>query len=248
MLEKKLATLGLSEKESRVYLAALELGTSTVQELARKSGVNRATTYIQVDLLIKRGLMSKVDKANKTLFLAEKPQRIIDILGKKKEEIESLENAFTQLMPELEAIYNVKTDKPRVRFYESESGLEIFRNEMVKAKPEAVYSIVPKSPAEGNIEVMRKFMAKLNVIKVIYIGQENIKISKEVRAISNLVFKFFQLKNFDIEITMYNNKVFINKPITNESIGVLIEDKIVYQSFVAMFELFWAMSQDVLAE
>ncbi len=248
MLEKKLKTLGLSDKESKVYLAALELGTSTVQELSRKSGVNRATTYIQVDSLIKRGLMSRVDKANKTLFLAEKPQRIIDILSKKKEKLESLESAFIQLMPELEAIYNVKTDKPHVRFYESESGLEIFRNEMVKMKPEIVYSIIPKSPAEGDLELTQKFMAKLGTIKIIYIGKENIKISKEVRAITNLMFKYFKMSGFDIEITMYNNKVFINKPIKDESIGVLIEDKSVYQSFVAMFQMFWSMGQDVLAE
>lgn len=248
MLEKKLATLGLSEKESRVYLAALELGTSTVQELARKSGVNRATTYIQVDLLIKRGLMSKVEKASKTLFLVEKPQRIIDILGKKKAEIESLESAFTQLMPELEAIYNVKTDKPRVRFYESAVGLENFRREMIKANPAVIYSIFPQAPSAESQEAMPLFMTKIKSMKTIYAGKENIKFSKKVLSISNLMIKFFKLDDFDIEITMYNNKVFINKPITNESMGVLIEDKSVYKSFVAMFQMFWAMGADVLAE
>lgn len=42
-LENKLKELGLADKEARVYLASLELGSDTVQNIAKKSGVNRAT-------------------------------------------------------------------------------------------------------------------------------------------------------------------------------------------------------------
>ena len=173
MLEKKLKKLGLSEKESKVYLAALELGTSTVQELAKKSGVNRATTYIQVESLRKRGLMSLVDNANKTLFVAERPQRILEILEKKKESIESLENTFSKLMPEFEAIYNVKMDKPRVRFYESDVSNEIFRNLLLKDKPEQIFWIVPKPPPLDQKERATNFLSRLGNLRVLYLAKEN---------------------------------------------------------------------------
>ena len=43
-LDKELQKIGLSEKEAKVYLAALELGQASVQNIARKAEVNRATT------------------------------------------------------------------------------------------------------------------------------------------------------------------------------------------------------------
>lgn len=40
MYEKELISFGLSEKEAKVYLAALELGAETAQNLSKKAGIN----------------------------------------------------------------------------------------------------------------------------------------------------------------------------------------------------------------
>ena len=44
----------LSEKEAAVYLAALQLGWVPVQDIAKLSKVNRATTYVMIESLKKR--------------------------------------------------------------------------------------------------------------------------------------------------------------------------------------------------
>ena len=44
-------TLGLSEHEAAVYLAALELGEANIQEISRKSGVKRTSIYNFIDTL-----------------------------------------------------------------------------------------------------------------------------------------------------------------------------------------------------
>ena len=56
MIEQQvLENLGLSEKEAEIYLALLELGTGTVVEVAKKSGVKRPTAYLVLDELKKMG-------------------------------------------------------------------------------------------------------------------------------------------------------------------------------------------------
>ena len=55
MYEKELQDLGLSEKEAKVYLTALEMGAETAQNIAKKANVNRATTYVQIDSLKAKG-------------------------------------------------------------------------------------------------------------------------------------------------------------------------------------------------
>ena len=84
MLEE-LKKIGLSENETRVYLALLELGGSTAQEISKKAGVKRATTYVQLEALMKFGLVTSFEKAperkngaQKTFFRAEDPEHLAD--------------------------------------------------------------------------------------------------------------------------------------------------------------------------
>ena len=47
-LIEKLEEFGLSEKEAKVYMASLEIGEATADQIAKHSGVNRSTTYVQI--------------------------------------------------------------------------------------------------------------------------------------------------------------------------------------------------------
>ena len=92
--------------------------------------------------LLEKGLISHSDRSNKTIFIAEKPQKILDILNDRKTKLENLEKTFAQIMPDLDAIYNLKTDKPRVRFLEGREGMEILRNEIIRENPKLVCNII----------------------------------------------------------------------------------------------------------
>ncbi|MEK7566640.1 MAG: helix-turn-helix domain-containing protein, partial [Patescibacteria group bacterium] len=71
---QELQEFGLSEKEARVYLAALELGKATADELAKQAKVNRSTTYVQIESLKQKGLVSSYDEGKKTYFAPESPE------------------------------------------------------------------------------------------------------------------------------------------------------------------------------
>lgn len=63
--------LGLTEHESKVYLAALSLGPSSASQIAEQTGIKRPTVYLALENLAKQGLMSENLAGKKRLFEAE---------------------------------------------------------------------------------------------------------------------------------------------------------------------------------
>ena len=64
MLKSILQKIGLSDKDAEVYLACLELGTQPASVIARKAGLKRPTTYLILEGLLKRGLVSEYTGSN----------------------------------------------------------------------------------------------------------------------------------------------------------------------------------------
>lgn len=121
ILERQLERLGFSEGEARVYLAALELGETSVARIAQKAGVERTTTYLFLEALKKRGLISLSKQGKKTVYAAESPKKL-------KAEVEERGTFVDSLLPELLSITNAIDQKPKVRFFESKEGIyDIYR-------------------------------------------------------------------------------------------------------------------------
>lgn len=153
-----LEKLGLSEKEAKVYLATMELGEDTVQNIAKKSGVNRPTTYFILEKLMKMGLASTVTKGKKTMFIAENPRELEHILEKQKREIEDRKEELKETMNQLMAIYNSHTGKPVVKYFEGADGLEAldrYGRNYLKKNSEA-YGFSPLDIVEKQFSTRRK--------------------------------------------------------------------------------------------
>lgn len=56
-IENTLNSLGLSPNEAKVYLAALEMGTASAQDIAHKAGVIRTTGYSVLERLAIRNFV-----------------------------------------------------------------------------------------------------------------------------------------------------------------------------------------------
>lgn len=119
-----LMKLGLSEKEAKVYLAALELAKDTAQNIAKKAKVNRPTAYFILEKLMELGLISTLDEEKKTYFVAEDPKELKNVLEREKQELLEREQELSESMNQFSAVYNANLDKPRVRYFEGAEGLE----------------------------------------------------------------------------------------------------------------------------
>ncbi len=134
MLEQELKNLGLVEKEAVVYLAALELGSSTIQEIAGKSQISRSTTYEVIESLVKKGLMSSLTKGKKKYFSAEDPERLLSFIDAKEKEFEKRKKELKAVLPELKEVSSLSRQRPRIKFYEGKQGIRRIQEDILRTK------------------------------------------------------------------------------------------------------------------
>ena len=133
-MKQQLEKLGFSPKESDVYLALLELGTAAVSDVAKRANINRSTTYIILDSLAERGLVSTSENQNIKFFSVTPPERLLQYmqdLVKKNTELVGLAH---NLLPELKSLYIGVGPKPRVQFFEGTEGLKTAYEDTLTSK------------------------------------------------------------------------------------------------------------------
>src|SRR5579863_9759160 len=82
-ISEAIATLGLNEKQTAVYLALLQLGKGSAYSIADKSGQKRPTTYVILGELIEKGLAERVPRVRKQLYKAVSPEQAFIVLEEK---------------------------------------------------------------------------------------------------------------------------------------------------------------------
>lgn len=76
--------LGFTEREVKVYLALLELGSSTVGPITTKTRLQSAKVYETLDKLKERGLVSFVIVSKTKYFEAADPKEILNLMEERK--------------------------------------------------------------------------------------------------------------------------------------------------------------------
>lgn len=135
MLEEhkdKLIAFGLSEKEANVYLALLNAGKGTADQIAKMTKLNRSTTYVQIKTLMDMGMATTYKLGKKTYFSAESPTYIERLIDRRAATIEHQRSEAKQLLPELMKIFSSTGERPVVRIFEGKEGLVSMRNEMLE--------------------------------------------------------------------------------------------------------------------
>lgn len=115
-LEQLLQLFGLEEKEARVYLTFLHLGTSSVYEVAIKSELKRPTVYLIVEELSKKGLVTLTKEGNKTYYTPLPPKKLFK---RWQNNVEKLGNQ----LPALEDLSSGSETKPFVQFFEGKGAV-----------------------------------------------------------------------------------------------------------------------------
>lgn len=135
-LRKVLKNMGLSDHEAAIYLAALSSGPSSILSLARVSGVKRTTVYSVLNALQDKGLMIREVKGWKTLFAAERPEKLEAIIESKKSDL-------AKVLPDLSALYNLRGEEGTIKFFDGlEAVKSVYESLIQDVKPHEDYLIV----------------------------------------------------------------------------------------------------------
>ena len=113
---QELLNYGLSEKEANIYLICLKTGEATANRISELSNYPRSTTYDILERLKNLGLVSTCVIDNKTNFIANSPKTLLVLLEEKKDSI-------SQLLPQLENMYNQVGEKPQAEVFQGKKAL-----------------------------------------------------------------------------------------------------------------------------
>lgn len=252
-MEQALIKLGLSEKEAKVYLSTLELGEDTVQNIGKKAGVNRATTYVILEKLMGLGLVSSVENDKKAKFIAESPSELSNILESEKREIEGRRANLDEVMSQLMAVYNTKKGKPIVRYFEGADGLETLDRlgqEAFQGKSE-ILSIMPVDLIEKQFPNRRKsavsYRVKMGVKSRTIYTHESGPIPDSVNQAELREAVFLPRDQFPIDATIHIHpgwgiKFFHFEP--GNYFGVMIQNPSIAKNMKLLFELAWEAAKN----
>lgn len=110
-LFEELLDIGLTRGESGVYLALLELGSSTVGPIVKKSGVAYSNVYEILERLINKGLVSFIIKNNTKYFQPASPESLLAYVEKRGKEIDRQKEVLRDLIPKFEIMQKIKPEQ-----------------------------------------------------------------------------------------------------------------------------------------
>ncbi len=246
-LQQTLKKIGLEEKEAKVYLAALELGPTSIQNLARKSTVKRSTVYEMIKNLKKMGLISETTKGKRKLMIASEPENI-------KKSIAEKGKLLTQILPQLKSISNIGFTKPKIMFFEGKEGIKEIYRDTLKAKSKMALWI---SPIQDIVETVGEdfLIAYIDErvkqgiwIKSLHVSNKKVPTYKYLDPKTyEKTLRQVRFTSEDIDIpdtvAIYDNKVAVMSS-KKEGFGFIIESEDYMQTMKTLYEVIWNTSRE----
>ncbi len=137
MFEEILREAGLSLNESKVYEAILQLGSSSIEQIATRSKVHRRNIYDVLAKLLVKGLISEMFVHNRKEYRAINPSRLLDLLEEKERKLKSV-------LPEMESRFEHHEEEEAAYLYKGINGFKQYLNDILEVG-ETVYFIGAKA-------------------------------------------------------------------------------------------------------
>ncbi len=247
---KNLQQIGLNHNQAKTYLACLELGTTTIIGISKRTGIARTTTYDNVRVLKKYGLITEIIENGKHMLIAESPVKLSNILEVKKQKIDDC-------IPGLLAVFESSKAKPKIQFFEGVKGIEKILDLSVVDNKNKVTQIL------GDVGTLFSWIPepsiKLFTSKRVKRAIRNYAItttSTENMKKFNMLDKMRHKREFremrfapepmklPLMLYGYDNVVALMSS-TKEGFSILVESKEFADTFRSLFNFIWSFSKEV---
>ncbi len=240
---------GLDEKGISVYLTLLRLGEASMTDLARNAGLKRSTTYLVVETLLTHGFISEIQKKKRKAYSAVHPRRLLEVARFRAHQIETA-------LPEIVALYNTPTTKPKIQVFEGIEGIKSLYREVFHslsnqkealwfARIGAIHEFVPEALTE-----FKKLLRELKNPKIRELnygdewGKRWSDETKRLRGKNH----FVRILPNDFEFGLSDNLIFENKlvifSLKDNEFVIIIESEEVVKTYRALFEWAWRQGMD----
>lgn len=246
-MEETLEQIGLSPEEAEIYLTLLNKGSLSASQIGSSTKVKRTYVYKIVEGLMQKGLVTQNKNGRTTVFAPNSPDHLLTLANKRKEQAENAHNQLEAHLGNLRTLYSSVDAKPVVQYFEGVEGIKKVYLDTLKCKG-TIYALVETANVHPEIYewVTSKYVKKRidNGIKVKAIVSSGANTNKyiekneselrETKTISSTKYPFKH------ELNIYENKVAIlNHNKESELLGIIIENKLIADTFRSWFNLTW---------
>jgi len=234
-----LELFGMNQNEIKIYLAVLEFGQATAQQLAKRTGIIRQTVYNIIDSLKEKSLVSETVISGVNNYSASNPDIFLKIEDERK-------SALNEVIPKLKESFSISKRMPKVQaFFGMKSIDKIYTDTLSSTTP--IYWVEPDIISKN---VMKEYKMENYIKKRIQakiplkmISDAHDKARKEMFKSDKKEMRETRfnesIKNFDASFLIYNNKVAIYS-VKGDIIAIIIESEQIKDMFQKIFNLLWA--------
>ena len=252
MLLQVLEQIGLTEKESKIYLALLEMGAQGATTIGNKTQINRSTCYLILENLSEKGLVTTHTEGNVQYFEAQEPSSLITYLNKRQNELVIQQNIVQNNMPYLEAIKKENTGSTTTKYFKGTDGILNLYLETLKTDAKLIYSFLNISEIPDELlktleEIYVKERIKKNIsAKIIYISNEksskHMSIFKDEESLRHM--KHIKTDyNLSVEIQCIGDKTIITNFSPDNTFGILIKNSELADSIKTLHKIMWSFGK-----
>ncbi len=244
-LKETLTAIGLTEGESQVYTALIELGQTTAGKIIKKANIASSKVYDVLFKLETKGLVGYIIKENIKYYDATPPERLIDFLEEKKEKISKAQNQISEIIPLIKLKRNEQENKNNVIVYSGPQGPKIILKETIEAgrkgeklmgfgTDEDPYKDYLPADIEDHFREQKKYKVKWHLIFTKGKWSSPSPLA-EIRYLP-------KGQTMPVRTMIYGNKVAIvdfHKPFTT----IIIEKKEIADAYRNQFEILWDIAK-----
>jgi len=248
MLQEYLCQIGFTDKESRVYLELLHVGTQPVSLLAKRLGMNRTSVWGLLKSLEQKGVVSSYSSRKILYFVANDPNFLIGYLDRKCKIFDYYREKLISAIPRFrESTDNFIFQKPVVSFFDGLEGVKHVLYDFLKANSDkrGYISLDECFAADSNFcdffkEALKKKTSKSfrmilpnfdEVKKIFNFNNKNV----EVLCLDKADFG----KLFENEMAIYDGKVCILNLQKGAEYGIVIESQKTADMHKMIFDMVW---------
>jgi len=238
-IEQILKNFGVTSRETKVYLAALELGEASPKELATHAGIKRTTLYEMLPKLFRKNLLNQVVHGKRRHLVAESPERL---LAQFQADLNNLKLA----QPEFLALFNQIKEKPKVYFFDGVEAMKKVYEDILETKRNLrAFSGINDIIQPELIKWLHEYYEPIRIKNQIFarnIANESPNIKKlmppgELRENRIIPYKIYPIS---VEIIIYGDKVgYTTIRKDSRPLAILIENKEIADSMTSIFEAVW---------
>jgi HTH-type transcriptional regulator, sugar sensing transcriptional regulator len=134
MMEEALEGLGLKRRECLCYTCLLELGSSRIGAIVKKTGIPSSKIYEILERLIGKGLVSYVKIGKIKHYQASDPKILLNYIDEKRKRIE-------EILPQL-LLKQKLSQKRSVEMFEGQKAIfALFTDLVADARPKEMYLV-----------------------------------------------------------------------------------------------------------